>query len=250
MKALIVDDEPRARENLRILLTDYCQVEDFSEVASAHEALKLIKEQKPDVLFLDVQMPGMNGIELAGKVQDQRIPVIFVTAYDHYALQALKASAVDYLLKPAKIKELQQAVEKVRSAVTPAPHQKEAIETLNSNLDAKNGLEKLMVPWDGGFKIVDLSNVSHIVSDNTYCELTVDGDRVVVSRSIGDFEGMLQDSGFYRVHYQHMVNLAFLDTFSSKDGGQVVLKTGAKVPISRRRLAGFRDAASVYFNKE
>jgi len=234
-----------------MMLEAYCNVTDCEEATSAEEALELLSTINPDVMFLDVQMPGMNGIELAGKVKSRKIPIVFVTAYDHYALQALKASAVDYLLKPTKIDELQDAVEKVRVAGgMPNHHHDDSIETLATNLETKEGLERIMVPWDGGFKIVDLHRVFLISSDNTYCELYMEKERVVVSRSIGDFENMLQESGFYRLHYRHMINLAYLDTFTSKDGGQALLKNGMTVPISRRRLAGFKEAAESFFKKQ
>lgn len=243
---MIVDDEPVAIDNLSLLLAEYCNVKVCCSARSAADALDILQKQHPDILFLDIQMPGKNGIELAREVSKQKIPIVFVTAYDHYALQALKASAVDYLLKPAKIAELQAAVNKVRSLRNVHDHQPMAMETLTSNLDEER-LHRIMVPWDGGFKVVDLQRVSLISSDNSYSEFHLEDEKLIVSKSIGEFESLLIDSGFYRVHNQYLINLSYLDSYSSKDGGQALLKGGVTIPISRRRLSGFKEATNSYF---
>lgn len=250
MLALIVDDESRSRAHLRLMLEDYCQgIEVVGAAESAQQALEKIPRLKPDVLFLDVQMPGMSGIELAQALEGMKLPIVFVTAYDHYALQALKASAVDYLLKPLKISELQQAVEKLLQRQASGMNDSNGIEVLHHNLRKQGGCDKLRVPWDGGFKVLEVPQIIHLKADNTYTEVYLTSGKILVSMSLGEFEDVIPQGSFFRVHYSHIINMDHMDSFSARDGGQVTMKDGSSVPVSRRRLHAFKEAAEQYFDR-
>lgn len=247
LRALIVDDESASRENLALILEDYCPgVEVCGQADSGSQAIAMISDLKPDVLFADIQMPGMSGIELAQHLDG--IPIVFVTAYDQYALQALKASAVDYLLKPVRIAELKQAVKKLEQRDLASNHQKNGLETLHQNLNGNRGLSKVRVPWEAGFKVIDIERIVRLKADNTYTEVFLTDGKMVVSMSLGSFEEVLDSNRFFRTHYSHIIHLDHMDSFSAKDGGRAVMKDKAIVPISRRRLAAFKEAAESYFD--
>ncbi|MBD79577.1 MAG: hypothetical protein CL840_11725 [Crocinitomicaceae bacterium] len=251
LTAIIIDDEPRARENLNTLLTDYCDVEVLAEASSVTEAMEQLAIYNPNVLFLDIQMPSMNGIELAEKIRHRNIPIVFVTAFDHYAIQAFKASAIDYLLKPTAIDDLQQTVKKIvarkRDADLMNSLISDSLQTLRSNLNKSQKLKNLMVPWENGFKVIDLSNLTRIISDSSYSELILTTGRMVVTKAIGEMESLLNDSNFFRIHNRHIVNMEFIDSFSTEDGGMVIMKDGNAIPVSRRRLPSFKIAAKQHF---
>jgi len=246
INVLIVDDESSARSNLRLLMENYCEgVQVVGEAANAVQALELITTLKPEALFLDIQMPGMSGLELAEQLAESNMRIVFCTAYEHYAIRAFKASAVDYLLKPVKIAELQQTVSRLGQAI--ALHQHAGhLNVLAENLQ-QEGPRKIALPWKGGFKVIDSEAVMRIKSDNSYSTVHLkDGSELVVTKSIGEFEEILNDFPFLRIHNSHLVNLDFLDAFSSKDGGLVVLKDGSELPIARRRLKEFKEISAVF----
>lgn len=255
MRALLVDDETRSRANLKLLLEDYClDVVICGEAASAKEALKLVDELHPDLLFLDIQMPTMNGIDLAYALEKLHLPVIFVTAYDQFAIQALRASAVDYLLKPVTIAELQGAVAKAAKLIGKRKRKPELdpirtkLDTLSENLKSRTSIKRVSLPWEGGFKVLDVDDIVYIKADNVYSEVQLsDRNHFVFSFSIGEFEDLLKTESFFRIHNSYLINLALVDSFSVKEGGIVQMKDGSNLPVARRRISGFREASEAFF---
>lgn len=241
LTAIVVDDELSARENLSALLTSYCNLKILAEAKSGVQALALLATQSPDILFLDIEMPNLNGIELAHKLSQRQIPIIFVTAHDRFAIQALRASAIDYLLKPAKIEDLQAVVEKVAQRIEQKQPSFDSnhFEILSSN--RKFGISNLVVPWENGFKIIDLKDLMYIYSENSYADFFLTQTKLVVSKPIGELEDLLDHSKFHRVHNRYIINLDYLDTFTNKDGGSILMKNGATIPVSRRRLKAFKE---------
>ncbi len=249
MKTIIVDDELNARSNLKLLLKNYCpNVKIIAEAETAEEAFLQIELHSPQLLFLDIQLPKMNGIELAELVSQKRndVKIIFVTAHDQYILQALRASASDYLLKPVNIDQLQEAVDRVNKNSAPGMGT-ENLKVLAQNVQRTNELVKLILPWEGGMKIFDVRDIFYITSDNSYSEVFLESKRLTVSKSIGDIESILSDSGFFRIHNRHIINLNYMDTYSSNYGGSITLKNGKILPISRRKVSSFKEYISMYF---
>lgn len=241
MKTLLIDDEPRSRENLRTLLNDYClDVEVIGEASNGKEAIQLIKKRQPDFIFMDIQMPEVNGLELANSIIPfHSNPIVFVTAFEHYAVKAIKIRAFDYLLKPVKILELQDCVNRVRQNLNEASSNTEIL---------SNETSKISLPWQNGFKIVDTKNMVSVEADNSYCRILFNnGNCLLFSKSIGALEKLLIKSHFYRIHNTFLINLNFLDEFSTKDGGLVLMKNGKEYPVSRRRLTDFKHVSKSYF---
>jgi two-component system LytT family response regulator len=241
IKTLLIDDEPRSRENLGTLLNDYClEVEVIGEASNGKEAIQLIKKLQPDFIFLDIQMPEVNGLELANSISVfHSIPIVFVTAFEQYAIKAIKAKAFDYLLKPVKISELQECVNRVRQNLK---------EALSTKKIPSYETDKISLPWQNGFKIVDTKKIVSIEADNSYCKILFsDDDCLLFSKGIGDLEKLLNNSHFYRIHNTYLINLHFLDAFSNKDGGLVLMKNGKEYPVSRRRLTDFKQVSKANF---
>ena len=240
MKVMLVDDETNSRDNIKLLIEKYCEgVQVGWEADSAEKALIHLMNFVPDIIFMDIEMPGLSGLAVANAIAEKKIPIIFVTAHDQYALEALKLGAVDYLLKPFKIAELQQAIERVQNS--------------SFNTESANAIKKvvnwrnrnqfpLKVPWEGGFKIVDREKIIRIESDNSYSTLYVEEENpYVVSKSIGQLELELKSAMFFRIHNSHIINLNYLSSFSNHYGGLITLKNGKELPLARRRVQKFKD---------
>ncbi|WP_027419773.1 LytR/AlgR family response regulator transcription factor [Crocinitomix catalasitica] len=229
IKAVIIDDIAEARTVLKKDLNNYCQeIEVIGEAESVVSGAKLLKELKPDLLFLDIQMPDGSGFDLLDIVTDQNFKLIFTTASDQYAVKAFRFSAVDYLLKPIDPDELMAAVKRVSSQNSPT----DRIGLLKENLDqpkrlALNTLEKI--------HIVEISEVLRCESSVNYTTFYfVDGTKLLVTKTLKEFDNLLTDHGFLRVHQSHLINTKFIKEFS-KSSGDIILKNGTKVPVSTRK---------------
>jgi len=238
LRAVIVDDEAAAVESLRLLLERYCgdivRVEAWA--TSAAEARELLERLHPDLLFLDVEMPGENGFELLRSLPRRDFAVIFVTAFERYALQALRSSAVDYLLKPVDPVELRQAVEK---AVQQRWTQAERLNVLLSNLGQRT-LQRLVVPLREGYRIVALEEVLYCQSEGSYTRVVTPTQRLLTTRLLGEWEELLEPYGFVRIHRAFLVNLERVQLVrrgEPQGGGVVVLDTGHELPVARRRYS-------------
>jgi two-component system LytT family response regulator len=243
LKALIVDDESDARENLRILLEDHCpEVQVVGMAGSAEEARKLVQEITPDLLFLDIKMPGEDGFELLRSLADKELPVVFTTAYDEYALRAFKENALDYLEKPIDPAELERAVRKVhRMLDEPAEVQrrKEAMAAL-VNAPGAPLSQRVAVPGRDGLMLIPHDEIVYLEAADSYTNLHLaDGRRVVSSKNIRIFETNLDPSRFFRVHKSYIINLGHLKGFSRSEGNMALMGNGTMVPVSRRKLPEF-----------
>lgn len=228
--AIIVDDEPNNRENLQHLLIKHCPgIEIVGQAASVAEAIHLVKTTSPEVVFLDIEMPDGNGFSLLEKLQPIDFQVIFVTAFDSYALNAIKFSALDYILKPIDRDELKGAVAKLKTLQNDQQHQ---LSNLNNFL--KGEARKIALNLSDEIRLVELSNIIRIEADNNYCRFVLKGDEtVLVSKHLGHFYDILKNQGFARVHQSHLINKACLERYVKKDGGYLVLNNGDQVPVSR-----------------
>lgn len=228
MKALIIDDERIARQELRRLLGAHPEIEIAGEARTGEEALDLIARLAPDVLFLDVRMPGMNGFELLEHLDD--VPqVVFTTAYDEYALRAFEVSALDYLVKPVAPARLASAVAKLR----PRP--------------AQSRLERVFVKEGDRGWLVPVAEIFLLESEGNYTRLHFGKERPLIPRSLAALQERLDPTIFFRAGRKHVVNLKWVDRVESTVGGNlsVVLRGGATVEMSRRQSARFQEALSL-----
>jgi two-component system LytT family response regulator len=235
IKCIIIDDEQHCIDALAAILKNRFakQVEVIASETDPRKALALLAKKQPDLVFLDVEMPHMNGIDVLQVFPERKFEVIFTTAHDKYALQALRGEALDYLLKPISIEELNEAIGKFHK---PIAAQKE---------EKNTSLHKLSLPTANGLLFADVDDIIRIESDNNYCTLFfINKPKLVVAKTLKEFEEMPGLSKFFRVHQSHMVNLRYVESYHSGVVDYVLLSNGEQVEISRRRKAGFMERFS------
>jgi len=240
LRALLIDDEAPNLENLGSLIRSYCSSIDVSgAVSSVNEALAFLERQEIDAVFLDIEMPQRNGFTLLPALQKKNIPVVFVTAHSRYAIQALKASALDYLLKPVDIDELAEAEQKLmRHHQVKAAGAPERYSALLDNLESGRILQKLLLPQQSGLSVIAVTDIVSLEGDDCYTTFFLaDGRRLMVSRTLKEYETMLEsNAAFFRIHKSHIVNLEHVTGFS---GDHAELGNGQRLPVSRRKKQGF-----------
>ncbi|MBI3219044.1 MAG: LytR/AlgR family response regulator transcription factor [Cyclobacteriaceae bacterium] len=238
MKALVIDDERLARKELLTLLEAHPSIEVVGEAMNADEAEKMIEELNPDLLFLDIQMPGRTGFQLLESL-DSAPMVVFTTAYDQHALKAFEVNALDYLLKPIVAERLSEAVHKVMD--------KERMKEGRSG-EKKLGLEDQVFVKDGErCWFVSLANVRMFESDGNYIKVYFDNNRPMIHKSLNALDEKLDERAFFRASRKHIVNLSWVEGIEPWfNGGLMVrLRGGDKVEVSRRQAAKFKDMMSL-----
>ncbi|QPH39778.1 LytR/AlgR family response regulator transcription factor [Pedobacter endophyticus] len=251
LKAIIVDDEEFARSSLFFLLQQNCPEVEITGIArSVAEARDILSHHPIDLIFLDIAMPGGNGFDLIPDAQKHKAAVIFTTAYDQYALKAIKANALDYLLKPIDIDELKTAVEKVAQHIKLFQNQNEIDERINnlaSSLSGRSEIKKLTLPYGQGFKMVDVDDIIYIEADSNYSVVHFSNkEKITVSKVLREFEELLPTDQFVRIHKSSIINLNHLKEYNSKNGLQVFLKNGESINISRRRASDFFEKIKLF----
>lgn len=234
IKAMIVDDEPYACEALSILLQRYCpQVTVTGSYHSGSDALIAIRQERPQLLFLDIEMPRMNGFELLENIKELPLQLVFTTSYDQYAIKAIRFSALDYLLKPIDREELQRSVQKAEQRIfTPLQ-----IDMLLSKLqNPTHQFHKIAIPTMEGLQMVTVDSILYCTSDSNYTVLALkDHQKVVASRTLKEIEELLEDYSFLRVHHSSLVNLNEISKYIKGEGGYLVMSDNASVNVSRSR---------------
>ncbi len=253
--AIIVDDEINLQQTLDILIRYNCpELYIVGKASSAKEARELLKNNHVDVIFLDISMPKENGFDFLASIPKENYSIIFTTAYEEYALKAIKANAIDYLLKPINPTELKDAVNKAVSFFNLRNQKEEAQKVYKESLNnltqqIQNGTQqitKITVIEKFGFRIIELSSVRFLEADSSYTIIHLSGlNKIVSSNPLGEYDKILDPSMFFRIHKSTIVNLNFLKGFSSYQGYFVILDDDTKLPISRRRYFEFRDALGV-----
>ena len=235
---LIVDDEPDARQVLANYLSAFCPRPcTVGQAGSVAEAFRMVRECPPDLLFLDVEMGDGTGFDLLDMLPRTDCQVIFTTAHNEFALKAFKYSAVDYLLKPIAPEDFTRAID--RASAVQAQSIRHLLKMVKAPKPA-GAFEKIALPSQEGLTVVALGNIVRLEADASYSTFfTVDGERCLVSRSIGKFEELLPAANFLRVHTSHLINLDFVKKFLREDGGYALMEGGHKVPIARRRKDQF-----------
>jgi len=257
VKCIIIDDERSARESLQELLKRYCpDVEVISTARSGSEGILEIELHQPDAVFLDIHMSDMDGFTMLSKLSVAQPMVVFVTAYEKYALRAIKASAIDYLLKPLSIKDLQQATNKIAQLQKLKGENPSFNEAYNDALklmiqnNSSDYPKRLALPHHLGYRFENMEDITHLDSDSNYTTIYLkNGEKLVASKPMKHFEDILDSEMFVRIHNSHIINIRFLKTYSREDGGVAELFNGTVVQISKRRLPLFLDTIKNKFIK-
>ena len=249
MKALIVDDELSNQENLQQLLKTYADDVHVCAVAgTVEEAEAAIKQHRPQLVFLDIQLYDQSGFDLLKQLDEINFEIIFVTAYDQYGIQAIKFAALDYLLKPIDIDELAIAVNKARKAVR-HKHKNERLGHLLEYLKEENTASpRIALPLFSETRYVSIDDIVHCQADNTYTLfMLTNGEQVLVSKTLKEYADMLAGYNFLRTHQSHLVNMDYIKSWLREDGGTLLLKDNTKIPISKLNRQKVKDILALQF---
>ncbi len=238
IRAIIIDDERNNIDNLTGLIKKHgLDVEIVGSATNADDGIKKIAETNPDLLFLDIQMPGKNGFDVLRALPHHQFEVIFVTAFDQYGIQAVKFAAIDYLLKPLDPEELKTSINKVADKLSKKKEnlQLENLLELLKNKDSKNQ-HKLALASVKEIQFVNTGDIIRCESSNTYTTFYLaDGKSIMVSKPIFEYDELLTDYGFIRCHQSHLVNISFIKSLIKEDSGYLLLSDNTRVPVSRAK---------------
>lgn len=240
--AIIIDDELKGRVALKQKLQDYCpEVKLAGEAADGIEGLKLIEKHQPQVVFLDIEMPRMNGFEMLHQVKHKNFHLIFTTAYDQYAIKAIKYAAFDYLLKPVDIEELRMAIQRVQQEKK--QHTDQKLEVLEQHITVPHPLNKIAIPTLDGLLFFDISDIIHLEAQSNYTAIYFhQHPKLLASRTLKEFEEILPDTTFFRPHHSHLINMNYIKRYIKGDGGQIEMQNGNFVDVARRKKEEFLKA--------
>lgn len=232
MKALIIDDEKRTRELIAKMIESFdLGIETFPIGESVETGIKAIEQVRPDLVFLDIQMPDGTGFDLLKMIPQKNFEVIFITAHEEFAIKAIKFSALDYILKPVDTDDLKEAVLR---AINTIDHKKEEsqFEALNQNMQPTQK-RRLVLKTQESVHVVDLDRIIRCEADRNYTSFFLtEGKKILVSKTLKDYETLLTGHNFLRVQQSHLINLDFVDRYDKGNGGSVVMKDGSEVPLS------------------
>lgn len=238
--AVIIDDEAKGRLALREKLIAYCpDVELLAEAANGKEGIAAIEKYQPQIIFLDIEMPGMSGFDMLGRLPDKNFHVIFTTAYDQYAIKAIKFAAFDYLLKPIDIEELKGAIIKINKLEQNQTKQQLAL--LHENLlHPKKKLNKLAIPTLEGLLFYNIEDIIFLEANSNYTNIFFNnGQKLIASKTLKDFEELLPVEFFFRPHHSYIINLNCIKKYIKGDGGQIEMQNGTHIEVSRRKKEEF-----------
>ena len=242
LKAVLVDDDESNLSSLSEKLRKHCpQVAITALCDTAQKGIEAIELFRPDIVFLDIEMPVMNGFLMLQQLGYKNFDLIFVTAYDHYAIKAIRYSALDYLVKPVEIEELTSAVARATKKRSLAPANPQ-IELLLEHLQKKDTL-KIAIPTMEGLQFLNITDIMYLEARSNYTIFFLQNDhKLMVSRSLKDFEELLPASTFFRIHHSYIINKNFLEKYIKGEGGQVVLHNGTTLDVSKRKKTEFLKA--------
>ncbi len=257
LNAIIVDDEEYARQSLYFLIGEYCPEVKVTGIAkSVAEARKFLRAARIDLVFLDIAMPVEDGFNLLPDLKKNLISVIFTTAFNQYAIKAIRASALDYLLKPIDIQELQDSIKKAselqcqNSKVIDASDNEALFTSLEENLNEFRKIRKINLPHANGFHVLNISEILYVLADSNYSIFYLEkGGKIVVSKHLKEYENILEGDDFCRIHKSTMINLRHLITYSNRNGLTVRMSDGTVHSVSRRRSSGFMETVKEIFKK-
>ncbi len=236
IRAIIVDDEPYCCDTLETMLEKYCpEIQLLAVCHSGEEAIAAISHHKPDLVFLDIEMPRMNGFDMLQKIGAINFEIIFTTSFDQYALRAIRFSALDYLLKPIDKEDLQTAVHKVIQR-TQKPIEQQLQLLMQKLQQPTNPINKIALPTMEGLQMVPVESILYCESDSNYTTFHLKNkQKIIVSRTLKEMEEMLEEYSFARVHSSYLVNLQEVNKYIKGEGGYLVLNDGSTINVSTSR---------------
>lgn len=241
LRAVIVEDEKHSRETLKNLLEEFClNISVAGVAASVNEAVEIIKSLKPDVVFLDIELQTGTGFDVLQQVSHLNFEVIFTTAFEQYAIKAVKFSSLDYLLKPIDLDELQNAVNKAQTIKNKETYKKQ-LETLMLNLkQQKSQLNKICLATSDGFEFIEVNDILYCKAEGSYTAFFLkNSEKLLVSKHLKEYENLLLEQDFMRVHNSFLINLKEVKKYIKADGGYIIMKNNDTVSISRSRKEDF-----------
>lgn len=235
IRAIIVDDEPYCCDALVALLADHTNVQIVSVCHNADNAIQAIQKLNPDLLFLDVEMPRMNGFQMLEQIPSVKFDIIFTTSYDQYALKAIRFSAMDYLLKPVDEEELKRAMQKVTRRAENVITEQLGI-LMQKVQQSKTPVNKIALPTMEGLQMIKIDTIVSCESDNNYTMLKLkNGNKMLVCRTLKDMKELLEEHSFARVHRCYLANLNEVEKYVKGDGGYLIMSDGTTIDVSRNK---------------
>ncbi|MBZ0098026.1 MAG: LytTR family DNA-binding domain-containing protein [Taibaiella sp.] len=243
IKAIIIDDELKSRNILSALVSKYCEgVRIEAEAHNVASAVQVINQYIPDLIFLDIAMPDGTGFDVLDSIEDDAPEVIFTTAYNEYALQAIKANATDYILKPVNIFELQTAVQKASDRIIEKRNIETAMALLKNNRTGNTNPGKIAIPDNDGLRFIDTDHIIYLEARGTYTEFfCTGGNKLLSSKPLKEYESILPQDQFFRAHHSYIINLRFIQNYHKGNGGYVTMAEGSVIDISKRKKRRFLE---------
>jgi two-component system, LytTR family, response regulator len=241
IRAIIIEDEPLSQETLTLLLQRHkADIEIIDTCSNPTDGIESIAKHEPDLIFLDIQMPKMNGFDMLKKISNINFEVIFTTAFDKYAIDAIRTCALDYLLKPVDDEDLTIAIGKCKERMK-EKNTKQHFENLFNNLTNKNPLDKtLALSASDGISFVKMSDILRVEANGRYAKFyLLNKETILVSKTLGDFEDILSANQFFRIHDSAIINLNHVKKYTRGDGGTVLLSDNTELDVARRRKEEF-----------
>jgi two-component system LytT family response regulator len=238
LRCIIVDDEKQVRLSIAKMINMFCpDVEIVGSAANISEAKSLILSESPDVVFLDVEMPGGSGFDLLESLENVDFKVIFTTAHAAYAIKAIKYSAMDYLLKPLNVQELEEAIRKCKERSSDSNHYNDQVTLLNRNMAlGHNNFSKIALPTAQGIEFRDVDDIIRCEADRAYCNFYFNGGKkMLISKPMAEYEEILTEANFLKVHKSNIVNIKYISKYIRGKNGELVLSDGSIVIVANRR---------------
>lgn len=242
ISCVIIDDEKPARDTLDLMLKRYFhdKINVVGSASSLKDGVLAIKENSPDLVFLDIEMSNEDGFKIFNYFRKVTFSIIFITAYKEYSIKAIKVAALDYILKPVNVENLKEAIalyEKRQLSVISNENIEKLIQTINP---VHSGIQKIALPTFNGFQLEKVSTIMYCVADQNYTNVfTSNGEKLVISKPLNVLQEMLPEDIFYRIHKSHLVNLNYIKIFSRTEGSHVVLENGTRLDVASRRKDDF-----------
>lgn len=243
LKVLVVDDEPRSQRVLTAYLDEYCSNTDIVGIAGdVPEAVTAIRTHQPQLVFLDIEMPGENGFQLLKYFDKPDFLIVFVTAYQEYALKAFRSSALDYLLKPIEIVDLVQAVNKARELHHLKANSKQQLDTLRTNLNAEQTTRRLALPVSDGYIFVAVEDIICLAANGSYTTVHIAGKKpLLISKKLYQLNEMIVHPDIFKSHRSYLINLSHVQQYVRRDGGYIIMDNEFEVPLAAGRKEAFMD---------
>ena len=232
IKVLIVDDETRTRELIAKMIDSFgYDITTIPEGSNVQTAIEAIEKHHPDIVFLDIQMPDGTGFDVIRSIEDKSFEVIFITAHEEFAIKAIKFSALDYLLKPVDTLELKSALDRALESISEKKENSQ-FEALQKNINPSEK-RRLVLKTQESVHVVELDDIIRCEADRNYTSFYLkDNRKILVSKTLKDYETLLASHNFLRVQQSHLINISYVDRYDKKNGGAVVMKDGSEVPLS------------------